>query len=169
MRILELCSGSHVLSDYFRNRGHFAISVDNNPETRPTVVADIRDLPLPVQPFDLIWAGVPCTQFSLVNTRANKPAPDLSIYRSAVNIIKAFSPRYYCIENVKGAERFFGPPAQIVMPFYLWTNLPYLHKPRRAVVKTMGIHRPDLAATYPVWFIERIYNAVTNQVQLPLV
>lgn len=161
MKILELCSGSKVLSQYFIDRGHECITVDLDKKNKPQIIADVRQLPIIPSYFDLIWASPPCTEFSYANPNRTT-SPDLTVFWACWNIILEFKPKFYVIENVKGADEYFGKPDQIIMPFYLWTNIPALVKRGRPIVK--GLHRSArLRAIYPAWFIKNVFDVVTEQ------
>jgi len=96
----------------------------------PDILADIREWNYhgPGR-VDLVWASPPCTEFAKFGMKCfypSPPLPDKSIWEACRRIINDVNPRYYVIENVKGAIKFMGPPQQIIKPFYLWTNLPSL-------------------------------------------
>ena len=84
--------------------------------------------------IELIWASFPCTEFSRLDqpwTRAKLPTnfqPDMTEALKTKEIINILNPRYYCIENVRGAIPYltpiFGPPTYHIGPYWLWTNLP---------------------------------------------
>lgn len=64
--ILELFSGSKVVSATFEKKGFKTFSVDNNPKLNPDLCIDILQLTkshLPGQPL-FIWASPVCTHFS---------------------------------------------------------------------------------------------------------
>ena len=60
----------------------------------------------------------------------------MTILRNVIKIIKAKKPKYWVIENVKGASKRFckelgvNAPRQIIGPYYLWGNFPYISMPR---------------------------------------
>lgn len=78
----------------------------------------------------------PCVEFS----RESMPwcrtgaAPDMSIVLGCKRIIDECNPRYWVIENVRGAAKYFlpyfGEPAFRYGPFFLWGRFPPLGKPR---------------------------------------
>ncbi|MES2208566.1 MAG: DNA cytosine methyltransferase [Chloroflexota bacterium] len=79
---------------------------------------------------DLIWASPPCTEFS----RERMPwcrtgvAPSLDLTRAAIRVIDAARPRFWVIENVRGAVPWFTPlmgrHRQSHGPFFLWGAFP---------------------------------------------
>lgn len=93
---------------------------------------------------DLIWASPPCLEFSQGFNAPGPTAkrngqdfePDLTPLRSALKIIKEKNPKYWVIENVAGASKIFSKemgvnaPRQIVGPYFLWGNFPYVSLPR---------------------------------------
>jgi len=56
--------------------------------------------------------------------------PDLSLVLAALDIIEIVKPKYWIIENVVGSIRYFeeylGEPRQIIGPYVLWGNFPFL-------------------------------------------
>lgn len=130
MLMVDLCAGLKGASQAFINRGWEVITLDNNPGFNPDIVADVRDWayegPIP----DLIWCSPPCEEFSreFMPWSRTGQDPDLSILLSCHRIIRQASPRFWVIENVKGALRWFKPilgrPAFICNPYYLWGNFP---------------------------------------------
>jgi hypothetical protein len=51
-------------------------------------------------------------------------------------------PRYWCVENVWGAipdfKELLGEPRQIIGPFVLWGNFPYIDVPRNFIHSKTG-------------------------------
>lgn len=131
------------------------LRIDNNPLLNSvpfTVIDDIEQLANDLTPgvirsnldylvIDCIWASPPCTDFSGgFNSPKSKAArseeglesynPDLSLVTAAMDIIERVKPKYWVIENVVGSIRYFkdilGEPRQIIGPYVLWGNFPYL-------------------------------------------
>ena len=73
--LLELFSGTQSVGQIFRQAGWDVTSIDNDPRTRPTFVADIGRIDLEQLPpdVDMIWASPPCTQYSVARTTAKTP------------------------------------------------------------------------------------------------
>jgi site-specific DNA-cytosine methylase len=123
--MLDLYSGLGGASAVMRERGWFVVTVELEPSLRPDVVADVRYLPIRGQ-WDLIWASPPCTEFS----RESMPwcrtgsAPDLSLVLAAKAAIAELRPRWWVIENVRGAQPWLGPARWIRNPVYLWGQFP---------------------------------------------
>jgi hypothetical protein len=74
MRLLELFSGTGSVGKPFRAAGHRVISVDVDGRYGAEIVDDIlllkyRDLPTP----DVIWASIPCEQYSIARSKAKTP------------------------------------------------------------------------------------------------
>ena len=133
MRVIDLCSGMGGATRAFRDRGHTVITVDIDPGFNPDIVADVRKLSADDFPFmpDFIWASPPCEEFSRMSMPwLNKPrlVPDMSIVLACVRLINELKPRYWVIENVRGAVPYFhpylGPPIKRCGPYYLWGKFP---------------------------------------------
>ena len=124
------------------------IRIDNNPDLLQhlsficrdvnSVLDEIKTRAIHILPIDLIWASPPCTQFSegynspKCKHRRSKSEeeyqPDMSLIETTLKIIEALKPRYWIIENVKGAQEWLTPllgaPKVIIGPYYLWGNFP---------------------------------------------
>ena len=133
--MLDLFSGLGGASQAMTARGWNVIRVDNEVRRRtqvkgallPHVVADVRALPL--RPFwvDLLWSSPPCTDFTrwhLRHWKGNVSKPPLELVRAALETVARFRPRFWCIENVRGAVPFLGPPDAVFGPYFLWGHLP---------------------------------------------
>ncbi|OGO41095.1 MAG: hypothetical protein A2Z04_01550 [Chloroflexi bacterium RBG_16_57_9] len=134
MIVFDGCCGLKGISNVFASRGWQTISLDIKPEFEPTIIADIREYHYEGPRPDLMWFSPPCQDFTrsfLPWIHANSP-PDLSIVKACKQLISEVNPRYWVIENVKGAQRwllpFLGKPRQISGPFYLWGYFPPLSK-----------------------------------------
>lgn len=138
--MLDLYSGTGGASEaMYRSVGWRVIRVENDhqhalvPETRLADASWALNL-LADERIELLWASFPCTEFSRLDqpwTRARLPEgfePSLDEALKTKNIIEVLKPRFYCIENVRGAipylEPIFGPHSQRIGPYFLWTNLP---------------------------------------------
>ena len=72
MRMLELFSGTGVMSETFRKAGHEVVTVELDPKFNPTVCKDILDIDWydfedEYGKFDVMWASPPCTTFSVAS------------------------------------------------------------------------------------------------------
>ncbi len=130
MLMLDLCAGLGGASAAMRDRGWEVITVDNDARFNCTITTDVRfwswDGPRP----DLIWASPPCVEFAREFMPWSKTGktPDMSIVDACFRIVQETGPRYWVIENVKGALSWIGPalgrPAYICNPYYLWGWFP---------------------------------------------
>lgn len=146
MKMLDLCSGLGGASQPMLDRGWNVLRIENNPlleEVPETTMMDIMEYKFEEMPqvddIDLIWASPPCRDFSLAYSSPKSKArragedynPDLSLMKKCFELIQWAQPRYWVIENVIGAIKDFSPilgqPRQIIGPFALWGNFPYIH------------------------------------------
>jgi len=136
--VWDLCSGLGGWSEAFVQDGWDVIRLEINPNlkyiphTHTVNVLNYLDW-MPVLPKpDLILASPPCTEFSLAQNfhNARSEYPDMRILEACIDIIKLARPKYWCIENVAGACRFFEPylgkHTQRAGPFYMWGEFPYV-------------------------------------------
>jgi hypothetical protein len=136
--VWDLCSGLGGWSEAFVQDDWIVIRIENNlnlmhiPFTQSCNVNNYLDWMYHLPAPDLILASPPCTEFSLAQNfhDGRIENPDMTILESVIDIIKITKPKYWCIENVAGACRFFEPylgkHTQRAGPFYLWGNFPYV-------------------------------------------
>lgn len=128
--MLDLCCGLKGASQAMIRAGWNVLTLDVEAKFNPDILADLvtweYDGPRP----DLIWASPPCTEFSRESMpwcRTGKD-PDMSIVLACKRIIEQVRPRYWVIENVKGAIKYFAPlfgrPRASFGPFFLWGVFP---------------------------------------------
>ena len=137
---IDLCAGSGAATEKLLSLGFSRVCVDTWGQVKSTaktrvLTADVRTLnPASFPRPTVVWASPPCTEFSrtlMPWLASTAPTPDLSIVRACVELIEAWKPRVWCIENVRGAApwlaELLGPPRQIVSArWYLWGNFPEL-------------------------------------------
>ena len=69
-RILELFKGTGSVGKVFEAHGWEVVSVDIEAKFKPTIIADVLDLPPTIgKGFDFIWFSPPCKNFSRALTR----------------------------------------------------------------------------------------------------
>ena len=125
MRILELFSGSGVLSAVARERGHEAITVDayQPADLRITIDALTPELLKAYAGWepgsvDMIWASPPCTGFSVASigkhwvTHNGTPYPKhptsvegIRLLKRTLELIALFRAETFFIENPRGMMR----------------------------------------------------------------
>jgi hypothetical protein len=122
MKTLELFSGTKSFSKVAERLGHKATTLDNRLDLNPTILQDILDIPsnyFKEGEFDIVWASPPCTAFSVASIGKNwrqwsdgtlMPKSDnamlgLEILIKTIRIIGHIKPKYWFIENPRGAMR----------------------------------------------------------------
>lgn len=133
--VLDLCAGSGAATAPLAAAGFEVVRVDLAPGA--DVQADVREWswtgPRPVA----VWASPPCTEFS----REGMPwcrtgvAPDLSIVRACLRVIRDARPLVWTLENVRFAPRWLapllGPPREVISGrWVLWGS----HRPLRVSI-----------------------------------
>lgn len=151
MKIVDLFSGFGGASEAFAQDDAWEIlRIENNPllasveHTRSMDIFEFRNWLLEQKyrygPFsvDVVWASPPCHEFSLAYSapraqadregRGEEYEPYMGFLDVAMEIIEIIQPKYWIIENVKGAIKYFhsklGEPAQIHGAYVLWGNYP---------------------------------------------
>lgn len=132
MFIVDLCSGLGGASEAMRQRGWRVITLDNDPSFNPDICVDVREYDYQGERPDLVWASPPCNEFSRESFPWSRTGvrPDLSVYNACKCIISQADPRFWIIENVRGAVPYFGPYSAVYYPFYLWGFFPPLGRVR---------------------------------------
>jgi len=119
MKILELFSGSGIMSKTFRDAGHETVTLDTNYPA--DISADILKFPkwiMESATTDVIWASPPCTTFSVASIGTHwkggkgiyEPKTDackkgLEMLNMTIKIIASMKPKYWFIENPRGVMR----------------------------------------------------------------
>ena len=157
--MLELFSGTGVMTLCFREQGFDTYTIDNNQDHAPDLCTDIQELTSTeiIQLFGkptIIWASPPCTTFSTLSIskhwRGNEPLTELcrrniELVRYTLQLIKELDPFWWFIENPRGKlrnleimkplERYRNTVTycqyglKIMKPTDIWTNLPIGFKP----------------------------------------
>jgi hypothetical protein len=132
MLMLDLFSGLGGASQAMRDRFWQVVRVDLDPRFSPDIVADVRDFCWDGERPDLIWASPPCTEFArefMPWSRTGRE-PDLSLVEATIRIVEETKPRFWILENVRGATRWLDPilgkPRAIIGPYFLWGFFPPL-------------------------------------------
>lgn len=148
--MVDLFSGLGGASEAMvQDQGWNVLRIENNPLLQDVPFTKIEDVKVIkdnvksnwlVPKIDLIWASPPCREFSngysspkSIHSREHgldSYEPDMSLLKAAIDIIQTVKPKYWVIENVVGSIRYFneflGEPRQIIGPYVLWGNFPYL-------------------------------------------
>jgi hypothetical protein len=131
VRVLDLFAGLGGASAAMRDRGWDVVTADADPAFGCTHTADLTAWSYSGPPVDLVWASPPCEAFSrtiLPWLKKTAPVPSMALVEASVRIVAEVQPRWWAIENVRGACRWFrptlGPVRQTVGPYFLWGRFP---------------------------------------------
>lgn len=120
MKVLELFAGSCSFSNVAKDMGMDTITTDIEQFGDIDYVVDIMDFDFARVPFipDIIWASPPCTSFSVASIsthwkggfRAYEPKTEsavkgIGLVKKTIDIIRAYKPKYWYIENPRGMLR----------------------------------------------------------------
>jgi len=169
--------------------------IDNNVNLRADyyydIVNDCQDIidHYYGEQIDFLWASPPCDEFTLafpapraVAAREGNLAaysPDMAPLEATLEIIRALRPRYWAIENVQGAIRYFKPyigEHRVKLgSAYLWGNFPVVgfttvdskHK-QKLFAKTNKDtpNRSNVHAKVPFWISEQVRISVQYQMMI---
>lgn len=133
MNVLDLFAGLGGWSRSFKEHGHQVETLDIGEHFNPTYCTSIVGWH-PTKQYDVILASPPCTEFS----KAGMPwfqgiNPDMTLLNETLRVIAEAKPKYWVIENVRGAVPFFTPilgkPKARFGSRYLWGEFPILWAP----------------------------------------
>ena len=174
MLILDLCCGLKGASNSMLVAGWNVVTVDIDPQFDPDIVADLIDFRYLGKKPDLIWASPPCTEFSRESMpwcRTGNP-PDMDLVFACKRIIDQVNPKYWVIENVKGAIKYFDPhygrPKASFGPFFLWGHFPISGPQGLQYRKKESFSSKDVAARakIPTTISEALMDAIVKRPML---
>lgn len=158
-----------------KDRGWTVITLDIDPTFQPSIVANIRTWSWSGPQPDLIWCSPPCTEFSKLSLPWNKnkglPPPDMSLVNACRRIIREAQPRYWVIENVKGAIPYLGAPQESHHPYHLWGHFPHLGDIDLSRTRRKDSHtsaNKAKRALIPYQISRALAIAIETQLELPL-
>jgi hypothetical protein len=191
LRVLDLFSGLGGASEAFVRAGDEVLRIENNillkdvPHTHLMDVVDLHaflaEYAVGREDYDLVWASPPCLEFSnaysapkaVARREGREHNPDMGLVTAARDIIELLNPRWWVIENVRGACPWFneilGPPTQVIGPLVLWGHFPHLIMPEGFVHRKADVdkrHSPiraNIRAKIPVEVSEALRRAITTQ------
>ena len=184
--MIDLFSGLGGASEAMAQDDEWSVlRYENNPALGYVPFTNICDLTIYEikcrHDIEIIWASPPCQDFSNAydapRPRARRDGiefqADLALVKRALEIIEELKPRYWIIENVKGAikdfEPLLGEPRQIIGPFVLWGRFPLIPMSRdfkhnkSDVDKRHSPIRSNIRAQIPLPISEALLDALTNQ------
>jgi hypothetical protein len=191
-RVLDLCSGLGGASEAFVQEGYEVLRIENNfllqdvPHTNIMSLYDferwVKKNRHQIKVPDLIIFCPPCTQFSrgfhapgpTAARKGESFEPSLDLLKCGLRIIELLNPKWFIIENVGGAVKWFeplmGPPRQIVGPFYLWGRFPDLVMPEGFVHRKSDGEkwssdplRANYRGKWPIELSKALLDGIENQ------
>ena len=120
--ILDLCGGTGSWSRPYKEAG-YDVRVITLPEY------DVREYEPPADVYGVL-AAPPCTEFSVLNCRAEKRERDfdagMEIVKACLRVIKNCNPKWWAMENPRGYLRaYIGKPVLTFQPWQYgdpWTK-----------------------------------------------
>lgn len=118
--MIELFSGSGIVAKTFQEAGYKTLTIDNNSDLKPNIVADIlllnlKDIPKEFRNPDVIWASPPCQTFSVMTIghywnkdgtpKRSKTYIGLALALKTKELIEELKPKIFFIENPTGMLR----------------------------------------------------------------
>jgi hypothetical protein len=181
MKILDLYCGLGGWSQPFKTHDITGIDIANFSPNYPGkfIKADLLQY-TPAGNFDIIMASPPCEDFSkstFPKTWASvvKYPPNLTraqlLFNRAREIISQKKPKFWIIENVRGAQKYVGKADFHTGSRYFWSNLRFsVNNPIRDEIygKTYlspSPDRPQRRALIPQSIAEAFKNAVEKAIR----
>jgi site-specific DNA-cytosine methylase len=199
MKMLDLFSGLGGASEAMIQDPKWEVQrIENNvllesvPGTTLKSVFELRDELVkmelegyrPSTTIDLVWASPPCVEFSLAYSSPQSIAlreekqyqPDLRAVEATIEIIRILKPRYWVIENVRGAVNWFKPllgkQAKVINhSIFMWGNFPAFVNPEidskeKGAGSSSDPLRANKRAIIPFAVSQELKNAIENQKQI---
>ena len=157
MRLLELFSGTGSIGKAFREQGWEVVSLDLDPKSGATIVADFMTWDYSMYPpgyFDAVWGSPPCTHYSICRTTAKTPR-DLegsdNLVQRMLDVIDYYNPKIWAFENpetglLKTRQVVHGVPWKSVS--YCMYGYPY-RKATRIWTNSVWVPRPMCCKASP--------------------
>lgn len=187
--MVDLFSGLGGASEAFVRADWDVLRIDNNPllsEIPHTIMMDIENITIEDahrMKVDLLWASPPCTEFSQGYSAPGPTAkregkaflPGLGMVKKSMEIIQEVKPRFWVIENVIGSikhlKKLLGEPRQIIGPYVLWGNFPFIHwspppDHKKPDAWSTNPLRANIRAKIPLGLSEGLLQTITAQTTL---
>lgn len=138
LKALDLCCGrggwtKGLLAAGFKVTGIDIVPQPDYPSQATFIQGDIHEVPIfDMRPFDVVTCSPPCQGFSYMNRQrleGKRPtAEELEFLRRCMSAIMVAKPRFWAVENVRGAIPYFnevwGPPRMKWPPWFMWGRFP---------------------------------------------
>jgi len=161
--MVDLFTGLGGASAAMQTRGWRVITLDVETSFGPSIVADVRALPLRAFRPDLLWASPPCNEFSDAAPRPADHAPSLDLVVATLEAVRQLRPRFWILENVRGALPWLGLAPRSWGPFYLWGYFPpFRGLGRKGLKDTRHVHSPAERARIPYELSRAVAIAVES-------
>ena len=191
--MIDLFSGLGGASEAFLKNGWDVVRIENNPVFCPggehyvpfTYCDDVLTLEIDdnAKGVEFLWASPPCYEFSTAynsirSTRARQGLdhqPDMTLINRTIELIDLIKPRYWAIENVVGASKYFQPllgkHRLLVGSAMLWGNFPIIgfealeraYKKKKGDLARWSDIRANERAKIPYWLSEQMRISVQYQ------
>jgi site-specific DNA-cytosine methylase len=140
MKAIDLCCGYGGWTQGFQDAGYEVVGYDIKKYPGymgELIIQDINTLDASkLKGIDVIVASPPCIEFSIVSMLSYKagtraapnPEQGLILVKRCKQIIDEVKPKFWAIENVRGAVKHFKPllgnPKMKNPPWFIWGNFP---------------------------------------------
>ncbi len=165
--MIDFFSGLKGGSQYAKESGWKVITVDIEKKHDPTFCVDIMKEEvlwhLPKEPY-FCWFSPPCTEYSKDHMPWHESNIDLSLFLRCFEIVKELRPKYWIIENVIGAQKYFGRALFHLGPFYFWGWIPDIKSSSNHYFKSKlfpSEDRASLRAKIPYEVSKKIIGAIS--------
>lgn len=171
MLMIDFFSGLKGGSQYAKELGWEIITVDISIQYEPDILIDIKsdNLFTELENYlgdsspDFCWFSPPCTEFTKDFQPWHESNIDLSLFKRCFDIVLELRPKFWVIENVIGAQKYFGRALFHLGPFYFWGWIPRIESSSNHYFKSKlfpSEDRASLRAKIPYEVSKKIISSI---------
>ena len=177
--MIDFFSGLKGSSEYAKELGWKVITIDIEKKHDPNILIDLMNDDYNLyreiryhqalnkvidEQIYFCWFSPPCTEYSKDHMPWHESNIDLSLFLRCFEIVKELKPKYWIIENVIGAQKYFGRALFHLGPFYFWGWIPEIQSSTNHYFKSKlfpSEDRASLRAKIPYEVSKKIIGAIS--------
>ena len=170
LKILDLFSGRKGWSKAMKDRGHYVLTIDNDPNMEPDLCMDINALTIEDigTDWDIVLASPPCEGFSIASCMRHWSAEEprvpksqfaddsLQLVQHTYDLIQKINPVYWAMENPRGMLRKVWRKPTLTTHFAAWLGGNFETRRPQKPTDLWGVFPPSMVWPKPRnWEIAR--------------